>query len=211
MDKGPFRGARTDETRTSARSAGAPSEEAVEKEVTVEAPSVELQRPIQRTERPRPRASSRRTRHADDVAPKKNRLGKVLAVLIAVAVVAAFGWFLLGSRGDVADAIDRSKYQAVFFTNGQVYFGKLHKLNHESMRITEVYYLRSQETDGADGDDVQQASTAQNGVELIKLGDEIHKPMDEMVVLKSQILFYENIKDEGSVAQTIEKYKRSHE
>lgn len=45
-------------------------------------------------------------------------------------------------------------------------------------------------------------------MQLIKLGDEIHGPEDEMILSKDQVLFYENLKTDGKVAQSIEKYKK---
>ena len=95
-----------------------------------------------------------------------------------------------------------------------MYFGKLEQAGGAYMKLTDIYYLQSQQSVGANASDKdsknpQQTSTDQNNVQLIKLGDEIHGPEDAMVISKDQVLFYENLKSDGKVAQSIDKYKTS--
>lgn len=138
--------------------------------------------------------------------PKKRFKLPLIIAVVAVAVALA-GYFAISSMQSGGTAIDGSKYQAVFFTNGQVYFGKLKSFNDQYLKLTDVYYLQTQAGAGADSENPQQTSTDQSNVQLIKLGNEIHGPEDAMVISKDQVLFYENLKDEGNVAQSIKKYK----
>lgn len=151
-----------------------------------------------------------RTTHVEEKSPKRKLIIWIVAVIVAVAVIALalIAWLMRPS--DAVTGIDDSKYQAVFFTNGQVYFGKLHAFNSEYMKLTDVYYLQTQASEEADSENPQQTSTNQNNPTLIKLGDEIHGPEDEMIVSKDQVLFYENLKSDGKVAQSIEKHKNSN-
>lgn len=138
---------------------------------------------------------------------KKPLILTIVAVVIVVLV--GFGaWTLVSGLSSGGTPIDSSKYQAVFFTNGQVYFGKLHKVDNEYMKLTDVFYLQAQETE-ADSKNPQKTSTEQNNVQLIKLGEEIHGPQDEMIISKDQVLFYENLKSDGKVSSTIEQYNSS--
>ncbi|MBC7512213.1 hypothetical protein H7142_00955 [Candidatus Saccharibacteria bacterium] len=144
--------------------------------------------------------------------PKKlNRMKKPLLILGALLLVAlaAGGAFYLKSQAGVAGTIDSGRYQAVFFTNGQVYFGKLSKVNGDYMRLENVYYLQNK-TEATDEASPQSAS-AQNAsdVELIKLGNEIHGPEDEMLISKDQVLFFENLKPAGTVSQTITNFQKT--
>ena len=143
---------------------------------------------------------------------EKRGLKKILlpiGIAVVVIVIALVGWFAWSnSHASTATAIDSSKYQAVFFTNGQVYFGKLQSFNSESLKLTDIYYLQTQSAD-ASSTNPQKTSTDQNNVQLIKLGDEIHGPEDEMIISKDQVLFYENLKPDGKVAQSIANYKKS--
>jgi hypothetical protein len=139
---------------------------------------------------------------------KSRRRGLFIATLVVLALLlAAAAWFTFG-RSTTSSAIDGSKYQAVFFTNGQVYFGKLSPLNDDYMRLESVYYLQNKEQ-AADETSPQSASSQDaSDVELIKLGNEIHGPEDEMLVAKDQILFFENLKPAGTVSKTITEFQQ---
>ena len=137
--------------------------------------------------------------------PRFKTIAISIAVLIVVATITLIGLFFY--RSTTGAAIDSSRYQAVFFTNGQVYFGKLQPLNDSYMRLTGVFYLQSTDAT-ADALNNPQATTAQDapGVQLIKLGDEIHGPEDEMIISKDQLLFFENLKTDGKVSSSITQY-----
>ena len=93
-----------------------------------------------------------------------------------------------------------SSYQAVFLTNGQVYFGKLSEKG-EKMILRNVYYLR------AENQQLQpNLSADQPNMQLIKLGSELHGPQDEMFIERGQILFWENMKEDSQVVKAIQQY-----
>lgn len=144
-------------------------------------------------------------RHTEEKAPKGKMWAYISATVVAAIVVAGGVWFVatsvLGTPG-----VDSSKYQAVFFTNGQVYFGKLQQLGNGYLKLTDVYYLQTQTTD-EDSTNPQSTAKEQQNTTLIKLGEEIHGPEDAMIVSKDQVLFYENLKKDGKVSQSIEQYK----
>lgn len=52
----------------------------------------------------------------------------------------------------------------------------------------------------------QKTTTDQRNVQLIKLGQEVHGPEDEMILSKDQVLFIENLKPDGKVAKTIAEH-----
>ncbi|MDB5186941.1 MAG: hypothetical protein JWM07_413 [Candidatus Saccharibacteria bacterium] len=127
-------------------------------------------------------------------------------VSIALLLVLLGGWMLY--RSSMGAHIDGNKYQAVFFTNGQVYFGKLEKLSGGYFKLNDIFYLQAK-ADAADASgNPQETSTQQNSdVELIKLGSEVHGPDDEMIISKDQVLFFENLKKDGTVSQSITNFK----
>lgn len=140
--------------------------------------------------------------------PDKNNKKKIVfsiifSVVLLAGIVAA-GWFM--QRTSIGVAIDTTKYQAVFFTNGQVYFGKLDNLNDSYFKLNKVFYLQTK-TDATDSKNPQETTTESTpDVQLIKLGDEIHGPDDEMIISKDQILFFENLKKDGKVSISIDQY-----
>jgi flagellar basal body-associated protein FliL len=192
MEEGPFRASRPADRRAVSR-----PEPAYRQPEEPQPVNVEPQAPAPQKE----------------VKQKKpsRRLRLPIAIAIVVLIVAGVvGWFVWSGSQNQGTAIDSSKYQAVFFTNGQVYFGKLHTFNNESLKLTDIYYLQTQAS-STSSQNPQQTSNAQtSNVQLIKLGDEIHGPEDEMVLSKAQVLFYENLKPDSKVVTSIEQYKKSH-
>ncbi|OYW85840.1 hypothetical protein B7Z17_01575 [Candidatus Saccharibacteria bacterium 32-49-10] len=130
---------------------------------------------------------------------------KLVMGIVAGLVVLAVGWYFFTWVFDSA-RIDNGKYQAVFLSNGQVYFGKLEDSMGQYMYLKDVYYI--QPKSGVESaDNPQQTSESQTNVELVKLGNEVHGPTDQMTIRKEQVLFFENLKSDGQVAKTIAEDK----
>lgn len=128
----------------------------------------------------------------------------VVAVIIAAVIVM---WFARPAGGDAA--IQRDKYQAVFLTNGQVYFGKLGNTGGDYMQLSDVYYLQVDQNVQGTGEGEQQAEQAtdeQSKVSLAKLGGELHGPEDTMQINQDQVLFWENLTDNSKVVGAIKQH-----
>lgn len=130
------------------------------------------------------------------------------AFVLLLAIILAVFLLRPAPAAGTGMGIDSSKYQAVFFTNGQVYFGKLQAFSDQYLKLTDVFYLQTQQTE-QDAKSLQKTSTDQNNVQLTKLGAEIHGPQDEMIISKDQVLFYENLKSDGKVVTSINKFKNA--
>jgi hypothetical protein len=135
---------------------------------------------------------------------------KFKIIAIAIAGLILLGALVLGGlflyRSSTGAAIDSSKYQAVFFTNGQVYFGKLQSVNSSYMKLTDIFYLQTQ-TDDTSKNPQATTDKQSSDVQLVKLGNEVHGPVDEMIISKDQVLFFENLKKDGKVSDSITKYQ----
>ncbi len=132
---------------------------------------------------------------------QKNRKPKVLIVVVVIIVIllalCVGGWKMM-----MADsAVKKGQYQAIFMTNGQVYFGKLSNINEKYVQLNNIYYLQVQQSvqpaDNKSGD--------QPKVSLAKLGSELHGPEDEMHISRDQLLFWENLKDDSKVVTAIKE------
>ena len=149
------------------------------------------------------RSVRRAPSHYEPSYPRRGKLwiiiGSVVAALIIAGVIV---WFCL-SRTQQASTIDKSKYQAVFLVSGQAFFGKLSIVNDNYLRLTDVWYLQSE--DGGESTKTQPTESTNSNVKLIKLGNEIHGPEDEMTFSRNQVMFYENLKADGKVAQAIQQ------
>jgi hypothetical protein len=141
--------------------------------------------------------------HKGGLKKNKSKLALLIAGVAVVLLLACGGWFLYQSSARAH--IDESKYQAVFFTNGQVYFGKLRQLGGGYFRLTDVFYIQAATADSSKNP--QETSEKQSSdMQLIKLGNEVHGPDDEMIISQDQVLFFENLKKDGKVAGSITQY-----
>ncbi len=141
-------------------------------------------------------------------APARRRSGSLyqtaLGLVVAVAIVVLLGvlWHVF-TMVTADSTVNGKEYQALFLTNGQVYFGKLTNTDGTYVKLTDIFYLQVQQQ-------VQPSSTTSNQqpqVSLAKLGGELHGPEDVMYVSRQQVLFWENLKASGKVSQAIASYK----
>ncbi|OGL63516.1 hypothetical protein A3C09_00640 [Candidatus Uhrbacteria bacterium RIFCSPHIGHO2_02_FULL_47_44] len=100
----------------------------------------------------------------------------------------------LGSEAGVTQS---STYQAVFLTNGSLYFGKLSGEGTDHPVLREVYYLQA-----------GQPQTKNAQTKLIKLGGEVQGPKDEMRLNPQQIMYVQDLKDDGDVVKAIKAYTK---
>lgn len=131
---------------------------------------------------------------------------KILLYVLYLLVIAGLAYALYTTQGfglwkSKNDSFKTGNWQAVFLTNGQVYFGHMDSLNSQFINLTEIYYLQVQKP-------IQPKSTDDQGkLSLIKLGNEIHGPTDAMKINRDQVLFVEDLGEEGKVMQAIKRYK----
>jgi hypothetical protein len=132
-----------------------------------------------------------------------------VALLFAVTAVILVVLFMLGFAPSKNEEsfIKKEKMQAVFLNGGQVYFGKLQDLNNDYLRMTDIYYLRVNQQVQPNQ---QNTSNTQNDISLVKLGCELHGPQDEMLVNREQVIFWENLKDDGQVAKAVADYIKAN-
>src|SRR5690606_1863481 len=130
-----------------------------------------------------------------------------LLLMVVVAAVAVVGWLFWPTNNAVEGTIDTEKYQAVFLSNGQVYFGKLGIVDNDYMKLTNVYYLERQLSTTTEGDtnpvDDVNAQTGENNFQLLKYSDVLYGSEDAMVISKDDIIRFENLRSDGVVAKAI--------
>ena len=132
---------------------------------------------------------------------------KVLVILLIVASVLGILW--LGGQAFssvmAGSAVKGKQYQALFLTNGQVYFGHLAQVNEGYVKLNDIYYLQVQQQ--VQPKDSKTPAEQQPAISLAKLGGELHGPEDQMYVSRQQVLFWENLKNDGKVAKAIQDFK----
>jgi len=117
-----------------------------------------------------------------------------------------------GAKSDSSDnfKIDQGKYQAVFLTNGQVYFGKISNHLGDYIELNDIYYLQVKPVlqQGENSNQNQNPQNQQTELSLVKLGNELHGPLDRMMINKDQVVFVEDLKDDSKVTDAIHRYQQ---
>lgn len=209
---GPFRGTRSTKKQTTATESANVEQSAPARRHQVVEHSEELEDEAMKPVEQQQPVAHVAQHHAVPAGTPSQHPKKRTGIFLIITGILVLGLFIAGIAWLVSQggrtAIDNSKYQAIWLTNGQYYFGKLQILNRDYVRLTDVFYLQDK-TAGTNDEAKQNTSENQNNLELVKLGNELHGPEDEMVVAKDQLLFYENLKTDGKVAQSIAQYKAS--
>jgi hypothetical protein len=119
----------------------------------------------------------------------------VVAAGIAVLLIVLWGALFLRDRLFAGEdrRVDHNTYQAVFLTSSQVYFGKL-TIDGDDYLLRDVFYLNSP------------ADSSSRG-QLVKRGNELHGPVEPMVIPARSILFFENMRDDSEVLAAIRLFK----
>lgn len=123
-------------------------------------------------------------------------------------VFAALVWFdanfhILSSSQE--NRLARAKLQAVFLTNGQIYFGALSRHGIGYWRIDRAHYLQTSKVSVAPSPDAQEGAAPQEETRttLMKAGDDMHRPENTLFIPADNILFWQNLRNDSPVAQTI--------
>ena len=138
--------------------------------------------------------------------PKWLRIMWVALLFGATFLVAAIALLLYFGGPKESNFIDNKKEQAVFLTNGQVYFGKVGDVNKSYLTLSNIYYLNVNQQVQPNQKDAAGNSASNNSISLVKLGCELHGPVDRMVINRDQITFWENLKDDGQVSKAIAQW-----
>lgn len=122
--------------------------------------------------------------------------------LIVTIALVLLGVKLYLQQQAFSESMSAQEYQAIFLTNGQVYFGHLSSINRSYFQLEDVYYVREEV---AAQDELTEESNAlpQSEFTVIRLGEEIHQPQNRMLINKDQILFWENLQADSRIVEAI--------
>jgi hypothetical protein len=133
----------------------------------------------------------------------------LFSITILIVVVA---WSLvLGKPKSESNFVENNRMQAVFLNGGQVYFGKIRDLNDKYLRLTDIFYLRVNQTiqPKDQSSTKNNENSEQNDITIVKLGCELHRPSNEMLINRDQVIFWENLRNEdgdNNVPGAVKKY-----
>lgn len=137
-------------------------------------------------------------------SPKWLRLIWIVLLFSVTALVVSMLALLYFGGPKESKYVVKDRVQAVFLTNGQVYFGDINAINDQYIDLQNIYYLSVDQKVQPEqkSDDKSQDSS----VSLVKLGCELHGPMDQMIINREQVTFWENLRTDGQVSDAIKKW-----
>jgi hypothetical protein len=122
-------------------------------------------------------------------------LKKILVDGLAILALLGIAFWLGWSRSPHLPKLDPN-YQAVLLDNGQVYYGKLDRIEHEFSELTDVYYIQNQ---------VDPQTKEVKNV-LVRRGNEWHAPNRSLINTR-HILMIEPVTPASKVAASIAALK----
>ena len=143
---------------------------------------------------------------ANVTASKSGIVGKLLVIsliVVSIAVTAFVGIAIFNGTEGESSLVKTDQYQAVFLSDGQIYFGKVTDVQAEYLVLEDIYYLQVEQQVQPEREGEQ---AAEPQVSLAKLGNELHGPEDQMFISRLQVLFWENLKTDGQVTKAISDY-----
>lgn len=139
----------------------------------------------------------------DERGRKHKAWKKVKLIILVIILLILLYWLFFYTTLIPVQFTPRfgTAFQAVFLTNGQVYFGKLYREDSQFPVLRDVYYLQVTQPPQP----IQPGQTPPTNINLVKLGGELHGPQDEMRINRDQILFVEDMKPDSRVVQAIQQ------
>lgn len=125
-------------------------------------------------------------------------ISKKFVWFLIILIICGLG-FLFAEKKGLLSKQNPDLYYAVFLTNGQVYFGNLQSKTKSEIVLNNVYYLQL-ENEGSVQDQL-----AESRFTLVKMGNEIHGPKDELFINRDNVLFYETLRDDSRVVESIKQ------
>lgn len=114
---------------------------------------------------------------------------------LVVIILLMIWWVFLSSY----QKIDSSKYQVVYMTNGQAYFGKLKNSSGEYLVLDTPYTAQSVETPKQDEQKTEAAPST-----LLKVSSQVYGPEDSIAIRSSQVAFWQNLRSDSKVSKAID-------
>lgn len=153
-----------------------------------------------------PQRVEKPSRRGGDNGGKWYRISLVILLFcITVLAVGVIGTLWFGNSSQTKYINDK-KYQAVFLTNGQVYFGHIKTIGDDFINLQNIYYLQAATTTDKSGNTTQTGNYS-----LVQLGcQQIHDPYNQMVINRDQVSFWENLQDNGQVVKKINEFIKQY-
>lgn len=118
----------------------------------------------------------------------------VVGIVLVAGALFLFVWKVASPQLAKVFESDMNDYQTVFLDNGQVYFGKVAKVDSNFVYLEDIFYL--------------QANDKGKNPVLVEMGTaELHKPENHAKINREKILMIQDLKPESDVITAIKNYR----
>lgn len=138
-------------------------------------------------------------RQIEASSPKRKNIFFILLLLI---IIAGGAFYFFNYRQEANNFSEKQKdvYYAFFLTNGQVYFGRVLEEDKKEIIVQDVHYLTSSNSGQFN---TEASAPGSNGLELVKMGNEIHGPENIIYINKDHLVLYEKLREDSGVVVSI--------
>lgn len=138
--------------------------------------------------------------------PKKfevnEKLAKRIIIILMIIFIGNIIYWLFLNGEEVNQPSDNLNWYAVKLINKEVYYGQVYDVSADPVIIKNVYYNYEQINN--EGGDVNET----DNIRLVKRGKETHGPSGIMDIIRSQIIYMEELKDDSKVLKAILEYEK---
>jgi len=125
---------------------------------------------------------------------------KRLIILLAIILIGVTVYYLF-FKGESEPKDQMQNWYAVKLVTGEVYYGQISNIAADPVVINNVYYNYDQPAGG------EEKSEAGN-LRLVKRGQETHGPAGTMNIVRSQVVYMEQLKEDSKVLKAILDYEQ---
>lgn len=123
---------------------------------------------------------------------ERRSIGGVVAAIFAIGVVLLAAWLVYERFGSPFASAGKDRYQAVFLSNGQVFFGRVGDASRSRVLLHDVHYIQGR---------INPETKQQSNI-LVRRGKEWHGPA-EMLINAQHILWMEPVGPDSEVQKLI--------
>lgn len=131
------------------------------------------------------------------------RISAIVLAVVLTAVVLRACVFKDGKNNTSNQAQAEEKWWSVKLVNGEIFYGQIGDVASDPLVIKNIYYDYDQ-IKKKEGMDTQNASA---NLRLVKRGKEAHGPNGVINIVRAQVLYMEQLKDDSKVLQAIMGYE----
>lgn len=135
--------------------------------------------------------------------PKEVRV----ALLPIVVILIGIGVWVYGQSFLMDQAIDQTTYQIVTLNDGRSYFGKLKGLGREYVHLRGTFFLKVSAPEFSP--EGEEEPSSEEPFALQRMGTQLYGPEEDVYIHESQIVSWQNLREDSPVVTAIEEYQNT--